>query len=101
MREMAKPTLLAVLLAAAFHKAAHAQQTQPPQQNPCAVEDYFCEIVTMDPKPGAGGGGGGVTNAERPPDAYINDLGADRLTTEEMRLPSFKDSILMGVQGQN
>lgn len=99
MRKMVVPILFASLVFAAAHRAAQAQQAQPPQENPCAMEDYFCEIVTMDPKPGAGGGG--VTTLSRPPEASMKDLGADRPTTEEMRLPSSKDGLLMGVQRQN
>lgn len=76
-----------------------AQENDPPQ-SPCKQDDVYCDIVHMDPKPGAGGGGGGITDTERPPEASLKDLGVERLSTEHMRLPSF-DGVVTGIGGSN
>jgi hypothetical protein len=82
----------ALLLLIVASQPATAQTV--PEEPPCAADDLACQIIRMGPRPGAGGGGGGVKDGlPGDPGGAINlDLGAERMPSEQLRVPEFVPS---------
>lgn len=82
----------ALLLLIVASQPASAQTVL--EEPPCQPDDFACQIIRMGPRPGAGGGGGGVKDSVpgEPGGAIILDLGAERMPSEQLRVPEFLPS---------
>jgi hypothetical protein len=101
MRKLIHWSIWFAALAMAGSQAAFGQD-EGSSEPPCAPDDIPCQIIRMDPKPG-GGGGGGITNGERQEfdvEKFRMDLGAERVPSEQMRLPELKQFEMDGAAMQ-